>query len=257
MIKVSINILWGDFCRMSSLRKREEAAQKRRTELVKRYTDERVAAIKAEQAAEEAKIQAVIDGINEEIAARRRLREEEADEDTVAKAKKTWEAAQAQLAFEHDEQQRAELEKEVKRAREAYEKAVQDKADNDWYYAKQQEIAGLEAQKSGIKEKYQGMIDSAGAWAEGRAPNGAAGNPSGLSDAEIEAIIKTNNAVSAAAGGAIAGATAAAAQVVKNVMTSIDQSKTVNQVTVNAGAPATSGSIDRAVAKALARLERM
>ena len=129
-------------------------------------TQQRIASIEAELAAEEKRLNATIEGINEEIAARRRLRQEESDEDAVARAQKKLDAAKAQLSFARDDYSRAELQKEVTRAQQSLDEAVQSKEDNDWYAAKQAEIDALERQIALAREAAQRDMDSAGQWAK-------------------------------------------------------------------------------------------
>ncbi|HWS43294.1 MAG TPA: hypothetical protein VN421_09455 [Pseudoflavonifractor sp.] len=230
----------------------QEAAQKQRTDLVKQYTDERIAAIKAEQKAEEDRINALIDGIDEEIAARKRLREVEGDEDAIAKAQKTLEAAKAQLAFARDENTRRELEKEVARAQDDLDKAVQDKADNDWYYAKEQEKAALQDQLDAAKDKYQTRIDNASSWAADRVAEERA------RQREDDARIEKEYAEMAAAQKAAAGMLATVGQAVKQVTNATTNLVTNrNSVSITTGASLlTSGQAARLVEKALEKLAK-
>lgn len=229
-----------------------EAAQKQRSDLVKQYTDERIAAIKAEQKAEEDRINALIDGIDEEVAARKRLREVEGDEDAIAKAQKTLEAAQARLTFAHDENTRAELAKEVARAQEALDKAKQSKEDNDWYYAKEQEKAALQDKLDAAKDKYQTRIDNASDWAADRVAEDRA------RQREEDAQIEKEYAQMAAAQKAAAGALAAVGQAVTQVTNATTNLVTNrNSVSITTGASLlTSGQADRLVEKALEKLAK-
>lgn len=142
-----------------------EAQQKARQERLQELTEQRIAAIKAEQKAEEERLNVAIEGINAEIAARRRLRQQEGDEDAVAKAQKTLDAAKAQLAYARDEYTRAELQKEVARAQSAYDAAVQTKVDNDWYAQKQAQLDALQDKMQQVRDTAESKIDSAGQWA--------------------------------------------------------------------------------------------
>lgn len=142
-----------------------EAQQKARQERLQELTEQRIAAIKAEQKAEEERLNVAIEGINAEIAARRRLRQQEGDEDAVAKAQKTLDAAKAQLAYARDEYTRAELQKEVARAQSAYDAAVQTKVDNDWYAQKQAQLDALQDKMQQVRDDAESKIDSAGQWA--------------------------------------------------------------------------------------------
>ncbi|SBW02675.1 exported hypothetical protein [uncultured Eubacteriales bacterium] len=228
------------------------AAQKQRTDLVKQYTDERIAAIKAEQQAEEDRINALIDGIDEEIAARKRLREEESDEDDISAAQKTLEAAKAQLTFARDENTRRELEKEVARAQEALDKAVQSKADNNWYYAKEQEKAALQDQLDAANDKYQQRIDDASSWASDRVATETARQKAEDAQAEKEL------AQMAAAQKAAAGVLATVGQAVKQITNATTNLVTNNNsATINTGASAmTPGQLARAAAKVLEQMAK-
>lgn len=228
------------------------AAQKQRANLVKQYTDERIAAIKAEQKAEEDRINALIDGIDEEVAARKRLREVEGDEDAVAKAQKTLEAAQAQLSFARDETTRAELTKEVARAQEALDKAKQSKEDNDWYYAKEQEKAALQDRLDVTKDKYQTKIDNASEWAADRVATEIA------RQREEDAQIEMEYAQMAAAQKAAAGVLATVGQAVKQVTNAVTNISNKNSFSLTTGAsPMTSGQMTRVAEKVLEKMAKM
>ena len=103
---------------------------------------------------EKERLNAIIEGIDEEIQARRELREDEEQDDAIAKARKRLEAAQAQLAFARTEEDRVEWEKEVIRLQEALDQAIQDKEDTLFYREKEEE-------KEGIREQITAAEDAA------------------------------------------------------------------------------------------------
>ncbi len=218
------------------------------SEQINRLTQERIDSIKKQQEAEESRLRSLIDGINEEIAARRRLREEESDQDAVAKARKTLEAAQFQLQYARDDYARAELQKEVIRAKEAYDAALLAKEDNDWLHEKQQEIATLEKQIEASKEWSEKESATAGKWALEQY-SGHSDHSTSLSTAVTEAAALQKEA--AAALEAATKAAAAAATTISNATTNH------NSVTVNTGAAMlTSGQLFAATEKAIERLAR-
>lgn len=138
----------------------KESLEEEKAALKDRYDAEKDAAkdayearkdqIDAELKAEKERLNAIIDGINEEIQARRELREDEEQDDAIAEARKRLEAAEAQRDFARNEEERREWEKEVARLQEALDKAIQDKEDTQFY-----------REKEGEKEKIEAEIDAA------------------------------------------------------------------------------------------------
>ena len=108
--------------------------------------------IEAELKAEKERLNAIIDGINEEIQARRELREDEEQDDAIAEARKRLEAAEAQRDFARNEEERREWEKEVARLQEALDKAIQDKEDTQFYREKEEEKEKIEAEIEAAEE---------------------------------------------------------------------------------------------------------
>ena len=108
--------------------------------------------IDAELKAEKERLNAIIDGINEEIQARRELREDEEQDDAIAEARKRLEAAEAQRDFARNEEDRREWEKEVARLQEALDKAIQDKEDTQFYREKEEEKERIEAEIEAAEE---------------------------------------------------------------------------------------------------------
>lgn len=131
-----------------------EDAYKEQKEAAKAAYEEKKAAIQAELALEKERLNAVIDGIDAEIQARKELREDEEQDGAIEKARKRLEAAQEQLAYARTDEDRAEWEKEVVRLQEALQEAVQDKEDTAFYREK-------EAEKEAVKEQITAAEDAA------------------------------------------------------------------------------------------------
>lgn len=157
----------------------KESLEEEKAALKDRYDAEKDAAkdayearkdqIEAELKAEKERLNAIIDGINEEIQARRELREDEEQDDAIAEARKRLEAAEAQRNFARNEEERREWEKEVARLQEALDKAIQDKEDTQFYREKEEEKEKIEAEidaaaeaadqaKKEAKEDYEAEI---------------------------------------------------------------------------------------------------
>lgn len=140
----------------------KESLEEEKAALKDRYDAEKDAAkdayearkdqIEAELKAEKERLNAIIDGINEEIQARRELREDEEQDDAIAEARKRLEAAEAQRDFARDEEERREWEKEVARLQEALDKAIQDKEDTQFYREKEEEKEKIEAEIEAAEE---------------------------------------------------------------------------------------------------------
>ena len=140
----------------------KESLEEEKAALKDRYDAEKDAAkdayearkdqIDAELKAEKERLNAIIDGINEEIQARRELREDEEQDDAIAEARKRLEAAEAQRDFARNEEDRREWEKEVARLQEALDKAIQDKEDTQFYREKEEEKEKIEAEIDAAEE---------------------------------------------------------------------------------------------------------
>lgn len=140
----------------------KESLEEEKAALKDRYDAEKDAAkdayearkdqIEAELKAEKERLNAIIDGINEEIQARRELREDEEQDDAIAEARKRLEAAEAQRDFARNEEERREWEKEVARLQEALDKAIQDKEDTQFYREKEEEKEKIEAESDAAEE---------------------------------------------------------------------------------------------------------
>lgn len=140
----------------------KESLEEEKAALKDRYDAEKDAAkdayearkdqIEAEMKAEKERLNAIIDGINEEIQARRELREDEEQDDAIAEARKRLEAAEAQRDFARNEEERREWEKEVARLQEALDKAIQDKEDTQFYREKEEEKEKIEAEIDAAEE---------------------------------------------------------------------------------------------------------
>ena len=140
----------------------KESLEEEKAALKDRYDAEKDAAkdayearkdqIEAELKAEKERLNAIIDGITEEIQARRELREDEEQDDAIAEARKRLEAAEAQRDFARNEEERREWEKEVARLQEALDKAIQDKEDTQFYREKEEEKEKIEAEIDAAEE---------------------------------------------------------------------------------------------------------
>lgn len=111
------------------------------------YLAERKAQIKDELAAEKERVSGFIDAINAEIAARKAAKTEANYEQAVADAQKKVDYLLAQLEYERDNEDAAELQKELIRAQEA----LADAQENFEYYLWEQE------QNARIKELEAGL----------------------------------------------------------------------------------------------------
>lgn len=123
--------------------------------------EEKKAQIQEELALEKERLNAVIDGINQEIQARRELREDEDLDAAIAAAQKRLDAAKAQLAYARTDQDRAEWEKEIVRLEEALREAVQNKEDTEFYRQKEAEKAAVQDQIEAAEEKAEAELDAA------------------------------------------------------------------------------------------------
>lgn len=143
----------------------EKAALKDRYDAEKEAAQEayeaRKAQIETELEAEKERLNTVLEGIDREIQARKELREDEEQEDAIAAAQKRLEAAQAQLAFARDEEDRLEWQKEVARLQEALDQAIQDREDTLFYREKEEEKEQVQDQIDAAEEAAQEQLDQA------------------------------------------------------------------------------------------------
>jgi len=231
---------------LQQLTAEQEKKQKSAADKIESMRKGRIASIEREIAAEEKRVATVVEGINDEIAARRRLRQEQADGDAVARARKALEAAQGQLEFARDDYTRAELEKEVARAQAAYDAAVQNKADNDFVAQKQAEIKALEEQLEAAKVQAQVDIDNAGVWAQREYAKEQRQINEILANREAQAAAKE---ASEAAAGAVKKVVETIVQTVNNVSNVNSKSATLNITNNSSGL--TSGQLANTVEKLL------
>ena len=227
---------------LEKLAEQQAKAAKDAQSEIEAMTKNRIESIKREIAAEEKRVSTIVDGINSEIEARRRLRQEESNEDAVARARKALEAAQGQLEFARDDYSQAEWEKEVARAQEAYNAAVQNKLDNDFFNQKNQQIAELQKGLEVYKENAQTDIDNAETWARQEYSRQQAGEAHRR--AEMAAQDKAEQAAQDAA--------SAVAQVVKNVVNTVQNvvnNRTASVNITNNSAQMTSGQIANTIEK--------
>ena len=149
----------------------EEALDRERDALRDRYDqelddakaayEEKKAQIQQELDLEKERLNTILEGIDQEIQARRELREDQEQDDAIAQAQKRLDAAKAQLSFARTDQDRAEWEKEVIRLEEALAKAIQDKEDTQFYREKEGEREAVQDQISAAEEKADGALDAA------------------------------------------------------------------------------------------------
>lgn len=118
-------------------------------------------AIQAELALEKERLNAILDGIDREIQARKELREDEDLDGAIAKAQKRLDAARAELTFARTDEDRASWEKEIVRRRQELDQAVQNKEDTEFYRQKELEKAAVRDQldqaQSAASEKLDGI----------------------------------------------------------------------------------------------------
>ena len=229
------------------------------------------AQIQEELALEKERLNAVIDGINQEIQARRELREDEDLDAAIAAAQKRLDAAKAQLAYARTDQDRAEWEKEVVRLEEALREAVQNKEDTEFYRQKEAEKEAVQDQIQAAEEKAEAAEAAAEAEYEDTLQRLEAEYAAALARLEQEyqaavdaleeketrtenayaggEITKTAQAVQSAAqaAAAVAGAVAGAVTNVRNNSAS---------VVIQQAASLTEGQIARTVEKVLDKLGR-
>lgn len=110
------------------------------------------AAIQQELSLEQERLEGVLAGIDAEVQARRRLREDEDLDEAVERARKSLEAAKAQRDFARSDEDRAEWEKEVLRRQEDLEQAVQNRDDTLFYREKDAEKQAFQDQLDGVRE---------------------------------------------------------------------------------------------------------
>lgn len=138
----------------------EKAALKDKYDADKAAAKEAFAAKKAEiQKAldlEKQRLNAILEGIDKEIQARRELREDESQDDAIARARKRLEQARAELAYARTDEDRAQWEKELVRRQEALDKAVQDKEDTAFYREKELEKEDVKEQIAAAEDKAKG-----------------------------------------------------------------------------------------------------
>lgn len=132
----------------------EKARVENETELQRSAIEEgirlRREAVKEQLQIEQQRLNAIISGIDDEINARRRLREDESQDEAIAKVEKRVVAARAEVDYARDEESRREALNELTRQEEALAKLKQDKDDTAFYREKEQE-----------KELYQTQLQNA------------------------------------------------------------------------------------------------
>ena len=112
-------------------------------------------------AAERERLDAVIDGIDREVEARKRLREDEDQDDAVARAQKRLDVAKAELTYARTDEDRAQWSKEIVRLQEALDAAVRDREDTAFYRRKDEEKAQAQAQIDAAEDAAKKAEDAA------------------------------------------------------------------------------------------------
>ncbi|MCL2771969.1 MAG: phage tail tape measure protein [Oscillospiraceae bacterium] len=136
------------------IERRYKEELKTKQDAIKQAYDDRVKAIDKELDAEKFRLSTVIAGINDEIKKRRELREDEGQDDKIARARKALEAAVAEAEFERDDFTKQNLEQEVIRRREELDKLLQERDDTVFNRAK-------EAEKTAVQEQIKTLEDNA------------------------------------------------------------------------------------------------
>ena len=129
-----------------------EEGYKAQQAAAKEAYEQKKATINAELELEKERMNAIIDGIDAEIRARKELREDEDQDDAIAKARKRLEAAQAQREYARTDEDKSEWDKEIVRLQEALDEVVQDKNDTAFYREKELEKEAVENQISSAKD---------------------------------------------------------------------------------------------------------
>jgi hypothetical protein len=117
--------------------------------------------IDSELELERKRINTIIAAIDEEVAARRRLRETESADDKVTAAQKALKAAQIELEYARTEYEKAELAKEVQRRQNELDAALQDSEDTLFYQQKQAEKDAAQAELDAKTETANSQKDAA------------------------------------------------------------------------------------------------
>ena len=99
-----------------------------------------------------------IDAINEEIAKRKELREDEGAEERLDKIRKQIAATEAQVLFTNDEDAKRELQKQLIRQQQELDKALKEQEDTAWYRQKEAEIKAVESRIDGLRDKEKEQI---------------------------------------------------------------------------------------------------
>lgn len=282
-----------------SLDRLEEWLKQEQDALKERYEEEKTAAknalndrkeiIRKELEAERDRLDQVLEGIDAEIAARKALREDENQDDAIARARKRLEAAKAQRAYARNDEDRAEWDKEIVRLEEALAKAIQDKEDTAFYREKEAEKEAVRDQKEQASDAAQLAQDQAQADYEAKLKELEAVYQAGLADAQGEYNRRaeaekdsydarvdflerqyqedldrrergsTTTAQGVALGNLLSGVTAAvqaAAGVIQRQTQVISTTNKSASVTVNQGGSMTEGQIKRAVQKVLDAMDK-
>ena len=112
---------------------------------LKKYYEERKKFIDDDVAAEKSRMEAIIASVDAQIKKRRELRQDEQEEDKVARIQKKLTAAQAELTYARDDEERKRILEEIYRVEQELAKAQQERGDTLFYRAKEQEKVNAKA----------------------------------------------------------------------------------------------------------------
>lgn len=128
-------------------------------EAAKAAYEEKKKAVQDELKLEKDRLNAVLEGIDAEIQARRELREDEDLDAKIAAARKRLENARTQREYARTDEDRAEWDKEIVRLQEALDKAVRDKEDTEFYRQKEEEKEAVREQIGAAEEKADAALE--------------------------------------------------------------------------------------------------
>lgn len=232
--------------------------------------------IQAELDLEKQRLNEIIDGIDAEVEARRRLREDENQDDAIAQAEKRLAAARTQLEFARSDEDRAQWEKEIVRLQEDLNKALQDKEDTAFYREKEAEKEAvkdrIEAAEEAAKkaqdsaeEDYQASLDRLEREYDRRLEAARAEYARQVAEMEREqrrqSVLDKLNAASSATqkarqmAGTVGEVASQAANVSRQITQNVTKSSSAN-LTINQAPSLTEGQIARAMGKVLDELDR-
>jgi len=147
------------------LRKIEQDELKRREQLILSEFNERIRIrqeqIKKELDLEKQRLNTVIDGINQEIQARKLLKEDDDAEQRIKNAERALEAAKAQREFAREASDMAELDKLIAQRQQSLDDAINKHEEQLWLRGKQAEIAAAKDSISAAEQSAATRIENA------------------------------------------------------------------------------------------------